>query len=49
MTINSWNPASATAVPEFSGKCHVNINAGTDADDYKHVTSDLMGATQSTA
>lgn len=35
MTINSWNPADATAVAELSGKCHVNTNAAVAAD-YKH-------------
>lgn len=40
MTINSWNPASATAVAEFSGKCHVNIKTGTTTDDIKRVTTD---------
>lgn len=42
MTINSWNPASATAVAEFSGKCHVNIKANSDSDDYKRVTTDAV-------
>lgn len=35
MTINSWNPASTTAVAEWSGKCHVNTNTAVTAD-YKH-------------